>query len=1087
MSVRNQLMRCMRMLVLGITHVGAIEAKAGDDEVWDIENTGQPTKDVSFMLTEGTWMSVDVSPDGKTIVFDLLGDLYIMPADGGKAKAITQGAAIDRTPTFSPDGSRIVYMSDRSGFENIWTIGADGSDPRMITDETINVLANPTWTPDGEYIAAANMVNTYATQQQSEIRLYHASGGNGTTLVEVPSNKRDVQEPEFSRDGKKLYYTKRLEHHHIVVVANHVNYGILQRDLETGKTIELIKGFGGALSPQISPDGETLAFVRRVKDKTVLFTLDLETGVQLPVYDNLERDQQADFYQQGVYYPGFSWFPDNRHIAIWGKGKIFKIDTVTGEETLIPFEVESKHTIIEPVKFIDPLVPESVVVKSAQTFKVSPDGENAIFHALGYLWLKDMNGGKPKRLTKETAFEFEPTFSNDGKRIAFSTWDDEKGGALIVASMNGNRLKTIVAGRSQLRFPAFSPDGKELAFVIEEGSTIAGGYGIEAGIYRVPIGGGQPTRIGEAATGLQYSQDGKRLYFVRKISGNSKVLSTTREGFDLREHAVANTPDRLEASRSPDGNWIAFKEMHQYYVMPYMETGQVTQLSAANASVPVTKLTSTSGFNLSWAPDSSALFWTLGEDILTATVGEEITVSKVGKIGLEAKTDIPTGLVAFTGGRVITMKGEEVIAKGTVLVDGNIIKAVGAVDEINIPDSAYVVDTTGKTVMPGLIDMHGHIACCYYSGLMPQKHASHYASSAFGVTTNYDPYTDELTAYAATEMQQAGRLVGPRFISTGRVLYGRAGKADSAFVPVENYQDALNIMDRKRALGGRILKSYKQPSRRVRQQLVKAGREKGLMVDAEGESQFYLDLSVFLDGHMALEHNIPVATYYDDLVQLAAHSGVANTPTLNVTFGEMMGENYLYENTRAWENPKVQTYIQETNSSYSAVFTTPHSAPFHVRAMTTMKAAPELWDVGFRAVSRSTKKMDEAGVLINSGSHGQVFGLAMHWEMWSMAAGGMDTHKVLRTATMNGARTLGLEDEIGSLEVGKLADIIVMDKNPLEDIENTDSVSLTMINGRLYDSFSMNEIGNYDRPRTKFYWELPDYKGIDWNEAWAGQ
>jgi hypothetical protein len=237
---------------------------------------------------------------------------------------------------------------------------------------------------------------------------------------------------------------------------------------------------------------------------------------------------------------------------------------------------------------------------------------------------------------------------------------------------------------------------------------------------------------------------------------------------------------------------------------------------------------------------------------------------------------------------------------------------------------------------------------------------------------------------------------------------------------------------------------------------------------------------------MALEHNIPVATYYDDIVKLAAASGVANTPTLNVTFGEMMGESYLYETTRAWENPKIQAYVQETTSGYSAI-PTPYSAPVHVRSMTTMKAAPELWDVGFRSVSRSTKKLDEAGVIINSGSHGQVFGLALHWEMWSMAAGGMDPMRVLKTATINGAKTLGLEHEIGSLEAGKLADIIVMDKNPLEDIHNSDSVSLTMVNGRLYDALTMNEIGNYDRPRSKFYWELPDYNGIDWNEAWAGQ
>jgi len=1055
-------------------------------ESWDIENTGQPTKEVNFTLTEGTWISVDVSPDGKTLVFDLLGDLYTMPSTGGKATAITQGPAIDRTPSFSPDGSKILFMSDKSGFENIWTVDADGTNPRMITDESVNVLANPVWSPDGAYIAAASMVNTFATQKQSEIRLYHATGGSGETLVGVPSNLRDVQEPDFSPDGKHLYYTKRLEDHNIVVVANHVNYGVLRRDMETGETTDLVKGFGGALSPQVSPDGKTLAFVRRVKDKTVLFAMDLATGKQRPVYDNLERDQQADFYQQGVYYPGFDWFPDNQHVAIWGKGKLYKVDMKTGEATLIPFEADSHHKIITPPKFFDPLVPDVVEVKSVQSLVVSPDGRTAVFHALGHLWVKAMPDGTPKRLTDASALEFEPAFSPDGKRIAYVAWDDEKGSQLMVSNLKGRKARALASSRGAIRTPAFSPDGDELAFVIDEGGKSLGGYQGKAGLYRVSAKGDTPVRIGEAVMRPQYAADGERLYFVRRSGSDRELASVNLNGFDERVHAVARGADRSEIARSPDGRWIAFKEDHQYYVLPYRETGQVTEITSHTTRVPVRKLTATSGYNLSWSPGSDALYWTLGADMLRANMAEDTAPVKVATTGLSVPTDKPEGLVAFTGGRVITMKGDEVLDAGTVLVEGNVIMAVGPVGAVEIPEEAHVVDTTGKTVMPGLVDMHGHIACCYYGGLMPQKHPSHYAASAFGVTTNYDPYTDELTAYAATEMQQVGKLVGPRFISTGKVIYGRPGKGDGTYVPLDTYGDALATMDRKRALGGRILKSYKQPSRRVRQQLVKAGREKGLMIDAEGESQFYLDISVFLDGHMALEHNIPVATYYDDIVKLAAASGVANTPTLNVTFGEMMGESYLYETTRAWENPKIQAYVQETTSGYSAI-PTPYSAPVHVRSMTTMKAAPELWDVGFRSVSRSTKKLDEAGVIINSGSHGQVFGLALHWEMWSMAAGGMDAMRVLKTATINGAKTLGLEHEIGSLEAGKLADIIVMDKNPLEDIHNSDSVSLTMVNGRLYDALTMNEIGNYDHPRSKFYWELPDYNGIDWNEAWAGQ
>jgi hypothetical protein len=199
-----------------------------------------------------------------------------------------------------------------------------------------------------------------------------------------------------------------------------------------------------------------------------------------------------------------------------------------------------------------------------------------------------------------------------------------------------------------------------------------------------------------------------------------------------------------------------------------------------------------------------------------------------------------------------------------------------------------------------------------------------------------------------------------------------------------------------------------------------------------------------------------------------------------------MGENYYYQHTRPWEEPKVKLYVQETTSGYSPL-RTPYSAPAYVRGMSTIHAADELYDIGFRAVARSTKKLDDAGATINVGSHGQIFGLAMHWEMWLMAQGGMSSHRILRAATINGAKTLALDAQIGSLEKGKLADLIVLDKDPLDDIKNTNTVRYTIVNGRLYDALSLNEIGNHDRPRTRFYWELPDYQGIDWNESWADQ
>jgi len=453
-------------------------------------------------------------------------------------------------------------------------------------------------------------------------------------------------------------------------------------------------------------------------------------------------------------------------------------------------------------------------------------------------------------------------------------------------------------------------------------------------------------------------------------------------------------------------------------------------------------------------------------------------------IDLEVPADVPAGTLAFTNARVITMQGEQVLEHSTVVVSGNRITAVGPSDQVAVPKSAKVIDVTGKTIMPGLIDMHGHIDCCYETGVTPLKQPTRYAALAFGVTTNFDPYSTDLPQYESNETNLAGMTVSPRWIGSGSVIYGRAQKPDFTYVPIESFQDAQKVMERKRAIGGVFIKSYKQPARRQRQQLVKAGREAGIMIDVEGESHFYNNISMILDGHTNLEHNMPLANYYDDVVQLMSRAHASNTPTLIVTFGELMGENYMYQTTRAWDDPKLKRYVQQTISYYSPLSAL-SSAPPYVRGMTTIHAAEEIYDIGFRSVARSVKQLDEAGVLINAGSHGQVAGLAMHWEMWLLTQGGMSNHRVLRAATLNGAKMLALDKQIGSLEVGKLADLIVLDANPLEDIHNTNTVRYTMLNGRLYDSLSMNEIGNYNRPRSKFYWELDDYKGIDWNEAWA--
>ncbi len=263
------------------------------ERAWDVTNTGQPYRDITFTTTEGTWMSVDISPDGKSLVFDLLGSIYQIPSTGGDAKLIHGGPAMQRTPSFSPDGRKLLYISDASGAENAWMSNPDGSDAQQITHETANLLMSIAWAGDGESVVGEYIEGRYPARFTSDLRLFDLLGGV-RTIVPTPPNRRDVAEPALSRDGRYIYYTERLAPtFQIYVDANHINYAVKRSDLQTGAVEEMASSWGGGFDPQISRDGRRLAFVRRVENKTVLFVLELATNEQRAIYDGLDRDLQA--------------------------------------------------------------------------------------------------------------------------------------------------------------------------------------------------------------------------------------------------------------------------------------------------------------------------------------------------------------------------------------------------------------------------------------------------------------------------------------------------------------------------------------------------------------------------------------------------------------------------------------------------------------------------------------------------------------------------------------------------------------------------------------------------------------------------
>jgi len=409
----------------------------------------------------------------------------------------------------------------------------------------------------------------------------------------------------------------------------------------------------------------------------------------------------------------------------------------------------------------------------------------------------------------------------------------------------------------------------------------------------------------------------------------------------------------------------------------------------------------------------------------------------------------PDGTVAFTGARIVSMRGDEVIDNGTVVVEGNRITAVGPTAAMTIPLSIRIFDVSGKTIMPGLIDVHAHLGYGVLD-INPQKEWRYFANVAYGVTTTHDPSASTHTVFSQSEMIEAGVMVGPRVFSTGFILYG-------ALVPdmavIENYADALAHVRRLKRLGAFSVKSYMQPRREQRQWVIRAARAENMLVFPEGGGNFPANMGMILDGHSGIEHSLSVANIYSDVVQLFANSRAGYSPTMLVAYGGQVGENWFYQHYDVWENEKLQSFFPPRQ--------------IDSRARRRVMSAED--DFNHMAIARQLKQVDDAGGLVVLGAHGQLQGLGAHWELWAMTHGGMSNHAALRAATRNGAEYIGMDEHLGSIEPGKLADFIILDENPLERIENTDSLDMTVTNGVVYDSTSMDQLWPREVPRGEFY------------------
>ena len=1063
------------------------------DDDWDVNVPQGPYQDLAYTTSEGTWMSVDVSPDGATLVFDHLGDLWSMPLAGGAATRLTKGMAWDYQPRWSPDGAEIMFSSDRSGGLNLWVMNADGSDPKALTDAGEKDTNSGAWSQDGEWIAAKRRLTDTSSIGTTELWMYHRSGGEGVQ-VSKKADLPEVSSPVFHPDGRFLYFSSRPTRFGYDRNPHQGLYQIRRFDRLAGVTSLVTDRWGGAGRPALSPDGKTLSFVSRDGLETVLVLHDLESGAEHVLYRGLDHDLQESFAWAGVY-PGMDWTPDGRGIVLWAKGGLWRVDVATGDAAAIPFSLDVELQAQDALRFEPNVASDTFTAKILRWTHASPDDGRIVFSALGRLYTADADGENPRVLLNkddDTTFEYAPRFNHDGKKLAYVTWNDVAKGQVWTAGANGKSPKQLTRIAGQWTNPGWSVDGSELLALKGSGGTLRGqtlGGELYHEIWLFEVKSGKASYVTTVASRGSSSRmpapvfgpSGQRIWFMRDGKDNqTELVSVQRDGTDERIHVRSKYGE--EYTVSPDMKWVAYKRLHEAYLAPLTTPGLgVLDLSDSDGSVKVFKLTDELVDWLNWE-DAETITWSSANELYRQTLAkataepaekddeeegdadavegaeEAVVVPDPNApaaitITLEVDRARPAGVLVIDDARLITMNGDEVVEHGRLVIEGNRIIAVGARDDVAIPAGAEVLDAAGLTAIPGLVDAHAHMG--YNSmDILPQRDWQYYANLAYGVTATMDPSASTHLVFAQSEMVEAGLMKGPRVYSTGFILYGAdiAGRA-----PTKTYDDALRHVRRMKKQGAFAIKSYMQPKRIQRQWYVKACRELEMLDFPEGGGNFENNMGMILDGHTGIEHTTPVAPLYDDIQQMWSRTKVGYTPTFLVAYGGLSGENWFYQHEPPiWNDPKLTRFTPK-----AVVESRSRRLPVHAYD----------GDWHHMTVAKSATEMLRKGVMVNLGAHGQRQGLGCHWDLWALAQGGATNHEVLRMGTINPATYIGLGNQLGSLEAGKLADVVLLGANPLDDIRNTNTVTYTVKNGEVYEAETMNQTWPTEVERLPFVWE----------------
>ncbi|MGH7545879.1 MAG: amidohydrolase family protein, partial [Gemmatimonadota bacterium] len=982
-----------------------------------------------------------------------------------------------------PDGRQVVFTSDRDGGENLWILDLATGDTTQVTEGKNNRYQSPEWTPDGTYIVATRATIRF---DAPKLWLFHKDGGSGVQLIKDPENLKTTG-AAVEPNGRIIWFAQRTGDWQYNAILPQYQLAIYDR--ETGERYTRSFRQGSGFRPTLSPDGRWLVYGTRHEAESGLILRNLETGDERWLAYPVQHDDQESRGTRDVL-PGMSFTPDSKELVVSYGGRIWRVPIAGGEPVAVPFAVNVELELGAKLAF-SYAIPDSAqfTVRQIRDAVPSPDGRRLAFSALDRLYVMEYPNGQPRRLTEMAVTEAQPTWSPDGNWIAYVVWSEEAGGVGHVYKVRagGGRPTRLTQRPAIYQQPAWSPDGRRIVMLRgparafrEATGPIA--PGAQDDLAWVNADGG-PTNVIAPVEGRRFphfSRSADRIYLTH---GDRGLVSIRWDGSDEKVHVKVTGRKAPGADEPPDADLLLISRDgeraiaqvdNDLYVVTVPYVGRPPTISVADpekAAFPARQLTDIGGQFPAWGARTT-VHWSIGNahfvyDLAAAKVFDDsVKAARKAKdpeekkeddeskdeakkkyepaetrIVVRAARDVPQGSAVLRGARAITMKGDEVIENADVVVFHNRISGVGPTGSVAVPEGARVIDVSGMTIVPGFVDTHAHMRPAW--NVHKTQVWTYLANLAYGVTTTRDPQTGTTDVLTYGDRVEAGTILGPRIYSTGPGVFWSEGirDLDHARNVLKRYSDYYDT---------KTIKMYVAGNRQQRQWIIMAAREQELMPTTEGALDLKMNLTQILDGYPGHEHSFPVFPLYRDFVELVAFSGTTYTPTLLVAYGGPWAENYYYTRHNPHDDPKLRRF-------------TPHPVIDRVtrRRGQGTGPGPGGWFLEdehvFPELARVAKAIVQAGGRAGIGSHGQLQGLGYHWEMWSVAAGGMSNHDVLRVATIHGAEAIGLHGDLGSIEPAKLADLVVLAANPLEDIRNTNTVRLVMKNGRLYDGSTLDE------------------------------